>query len=160
MEGVKTDYYLEIRNYSFSERIQNILRYRLNMSTDPDLHFFIFSDPDYRNGTCSVLIANIFFLKILFLLIFFFVYFCRIFAGKVTSYLHKTRVNYIFFVLRRVKSSMSGSSATLCPREPSPSRSTGEKAWWPYASSTGSWRTTRAQFNSMPTILVSTNLFL
>ena len=87
-----------------------------------------------------------------------------IFAGFLQE---KLRIIYIkrvltlhFFVLSRVKSSMSGSSATLCPREPSPSRSMGEKAWWPYASSTESWRTTRAQFNSMPTILVSTTLFL
>ena len=42
VEGVKTDYYFEIRNYYFHVRIQNILRYRLKMSTDPDLHFSSF----------------------------------------------------------------------------------------------------------------------
>ena len=31
-----------IRNYSFLERIRNILRYRLKISTDPDLHFSSF----------------------------------------------------------------------------------------------------------------------
>ena len=42
VEGVETDYYLGIRNYSFHVRIQNILRYRLKMSTDPDLPFSSF----------------------------------------------------------------------------------------------------------------------
>ena len=42
VEGVETDYYLGIRNYSFHVRIQNILRYRLKMSTDPVLHFSSF----------------------------------------------------------------------------------------------------------------------
>jgi hypothetical protein len=42
VEGVKTDYYFGIRNNYFHVRIQNILRYRLKMSTDPDLHFSSF----------------------------------------------------------------------------------------------------------------------
>jgi hypothetical protein len=42
VEGVETDYYLGIRNYSFHVRIRNILRYRLKTRTDPDLHFSSF----------------------------------------------------------------------------------------------------------------------
>ena len=127
VEGVLTENYLRIRFYHSLERILTILRYRFQINTDPDSPFH-----PYRIRITVTVPAQFFsptFKKILFLLIFF-VYFCRIFAGKVTNYLLKTRVNSTFFsVLSRVKSSTSGSSATLCPREPNPFRSTGEKAW-------------------------------
>ncbi len=42
VEGVLTEYYLRIRIYFSLERIRNILRYRLKMNMDPDLHFSSF----------------------------------------------------------------------------------------------------------------------
>ncbi len=156
MEGVRTEYYLRIRIYSSLERIRNILRYRLKMSVDPDLHFSSF------RIRISITVHAQFYIN-LFINLFsanFYLFFAGFLQEKLRIFLHKTRINSIFFMLSHVKSWTSGSSATLCPREPSPFRSMGEKAWQPYASSTGSWRTTRAQFNSMPTTPVSTTLFL
>ncbi len=100
MEGVLTGNYLRIRIYYSFERILITLRYRLQMSTDPDLLFSSFririTVTVPAQFFCQPL-NNLFSANI-------FVYFCRIFAGKVTNYLHKTRINCIFFVLRHVKS--------------------------------------------------------
>jgi hypothetical protein len=55
---------------------------------------------------------------------------------------------------------MHGWSATPSLPEPNPYRSTDGRAWRLCADSTGSWQMTRAWFNSVQTIRVSTLLFL
>ncbi len=91
----------------------------------------------------------------------FFVYFLPDFCRKSYEFLQKTRIKNLYFLMfRQGMSSMNGSSATPSLPEPNPFLSTGGRAWRPYADSTGNWRTTKAGLNSMPTIWVSTILFI
>ena len=98
MEGVKTDYYFEIRNYSFSERIQNILRYRLKMSTDPVLHFSSFRiriSITVHAQFCINLFKNLFSAN-------FYLFFAGFLQEKLRFFLQKTRIKiYIFYVQSR-----------------------------------------------------------
>ncbi len=152
MEGVRTENIIRIRNYSFSERILIILRYPVKIRYGSG--FFISccgSGFGYRYLlSFSQHLNNLFSANFLFV-------FCRIFAGKVTIlYRKRAFKSFIIFMFRPEVNWTSGWSATPSPREPNPCRSTGGRAWRPYADSTGSWRTMRARFNSMPTIRVST----
>ncbi len=99
--GILTEDFLRIRIYSFLERILVILRYRLQMSTDPDLLFYswririIVTVPTqfFCQPLNNLFSANVF------------VYFCRIFAGKVTNFFYRKRaLTFIFSMLSHVKS--------------------------------------------------------
>ena len=58
VEGVKTDYYFGIPELFFSFADPKYFTVPVKNEYGSGFTFFIFSDPDYRNGTCSVLFAN------------------------------------------------------------------------------------------------------
>jgi hypothetical protein len=95
MEGVLTEYYLRIRDYSSLERIRNILRYRLKMSTDPDLHFSSF------RIRISITVHAQFYIN-LFINLFsanFYLFFAGFLQEKL-RFLQKTRINNFYFYVK------------------------------------------------------------
>ena len=156
MEGVRTENCLRIRNYSLLERILIILRYRIKNGYGSGFSLIFHCGSGLQNRyllSFYQCLNNLFSAS-------FYLFFCRIFAGKVTIFYRKLALKFIFFMFRQGMSWTNGSSATPFHREPNPFRSMGGRAWRLYAISTGSWQIMRARSSSMPTIRVSTAFFL